>query len=74
MLKLLARLFGCRHANTTRAFTPRYGWTRRTYIVCLDCGQRLEYNLETMRAGGALPERIQQPDLVAVARQKEALR
>jgi hypothetical protein len=72
MLKLLALLFGCRHENTTRAFTFRDQWPRRSYVVCLDCGARLAYNLETMRAGRALEERIQQPDLVAMARRREA--
>ena len=37
-------VFGCRHSNQSRAFTLR----RRTYKVCLDCGQELPYSLATM--------------------------
>jgi hypothetical protein len=72
VLKLLDLLFGCHHQNTGQPFTPRGCWPRRTYVVCLDCGARINYNLETMRAGDVLPERAQQPDLVELARRREA--
>ena len=75
MLKLLGLLFGCHHQNTSQPFTPRDDWPRHTYVVCLDCGARLSYNLETMRAGDQLlPQRAEYPDPVYLARQKEATR
>jgi hypothetical protein len=73
MLNLLGMLFGCRHQTTSQPFTRREGWPHKTYIVCLDCGAHLDYNLETMRAGDLLPQqRTEHPDAVYLARQKEA--
>jgi len=37
-------LFGCRHTNLSRVFTI----DRRTYRVCLGCGTKFGYSLETM--------------------------
>lgn len=43
-------LFGCRHRELSRAFTNE----GQTYKVCLKCGMRLPYSLETMQL---VPER-----------------
>ena len=44
--------FGCHHRKLSRVFTIN----RETYRVCLDCGTRFAYSLETMsvksRRGG----------------------
>ena len=57
---VLDLMFGCRHRRITRPITP----VRRsreavgdgaTYVACLDCGQRLHYDLATMRIGKPLP-------------------
>lgn len=37
-------LFGCRHTNLSRVFTL----DGRTYRVCLGCGAKFGYSLETM--------------------------
>jgi hypothetical protein len=37
-------VFGCRHRDLSRAFTSE----GQTYKVCLKCGSRLPYSLETM--------------------------
>jgi hypothetical protein len=42
MSKLLAFLFGCRHANTSWPFGNRERGVE-TYKVCLDCGKRIPY-------------------------------
>lgn len=44
--------FGCRHRDLSRAFTNE----GQTYKVCLNCGMRLPYSLETMKL---VPERRQ---------------
>jgi hypothetical protein len=47
-------LFGCPHRSLSRPFTIN----GRTYEVCLDCGARFTYSLETMARGtkiAALP-------------------
>ncbi len=49
MLVLIARtiwdwFFGCRHKELSRAFTNE----GETYKVCLKCGRRFPYSLETM--------------------------
>jgi hypothetical protein len=43
-----SRLFGCWHRNMSRPFT-RDG---RTYCVCLGCGRRRNFDLETWRMSG----------------------
>ena len=37
-------LFECHHSDLSRVFTIKH----RTYQVCLDCGQELEYSLSLM--------------------------
>jgi hypothetical protein len=48
-------LFGCGHRRISRPVTPsRQTGSRQTYVVCLDCGKRLAYDLTQMRVGKAL--------------------
>lgn len=43
LVRLLDYLFGCSHPKTTFPQTIRAGGTKRTYIVCLDCGREWDY-------------------------------
>jgi hypothetical protein len=60
MAWLFNTLFGCSHRRTTFPFTPSRhsqlssnGSRRKaTYVVCLDCGQELDYNWKEMRLEG----------------------
>jgi hypothetical protein len=64
---LVNLLLGCRHRRVTRPITPLRKTPSEpgeTYVACLDCGQRLHYDLATMRMGTVIPnlasgERIQ---------------
>lgn len=59
------------HPQRSRAFTLRHVRTsrRETYVVCLECGQELEYDLRAMRLTGKVILRpVQAPDAVAVER------
>jgi DNA-directed RNA polymerase subunit RPC12/RpoP len=53
MGRLFDLLFGCRHRRLSRPVTPtkQSGDARQTYVVCLDCGKRLAYDLTAMRVG-----------------------
>jgi hypothetical protein len=52
MGRLFDLLFGCPHRRLSRPLTTADpGGPRQTYVVCLDCGKRLAYDLETMRVG-----------------------
>jgi hypothetical protein len=52
MVELADRFFGCRHRRTTMPMTPRSDNPdpSATYIVCLECGRRLPYDLNAMTA------------------------
>ena len=54
--KLVGLLFGCRHRRLSRPLsTPaRKGEPGQTYVVCLDCGKRLAYDMLAMRMGKEL--------------------
>ena len=54
--RLLDLLFRCGHRSLSRPVTPTKasGEPRQTYVVCLDCGKRLAYDLNTMRVGKVL--------------------
>jgi DNA-directed RNA polymerase subunit RPC12/RpoP len=56
MGRLFEFLFGCSHRRLSRPVTPtrQSGLDRQTYVVCLDCGKRLAYDLEAMRVGKVL--------------------
>ena len=49
-MKLLAGIFqfafGCHHSQLSRVFTIE----KRTYQVCLECGQEFEYSWALMRS------------------------
>jgi hypothetical protein len=49
-------LFGCGHRRLSRPVTSakEAGGPRQTYVVCLDCGKRLAYDLTEMRVGKVL--------------------
>jgi len=54
LIQLADRLFGCRHRKTTMPMTPRpdevgRGGDGKTYIVCLECGRRLAYDMKRQR-------------------------
>ena len=49
LVNLLNRLFRCSHRQLSRVFTPRGAGNDSAYVSCLDCGQRLPYDLEAMR-------------------------
>jgi hypothetical protein len=51
--KVLDLLFGCPHKRLSRPLTPskRSSGSRETYVVCLDCGKHLAYDMKTMRLG-----------------------
>lgn len=64
LLWLIDTLFGCSHKRTSFPITPsrRYQLTltsdgsrkKRTYVVCLECGQEFDYNWKEMRLGNAV--------------------
>jgi len=63
MNAMLDLLFGCRHRRITRPITPVHKPgvpAEETYVACLDCGQRLHYDLKEMRVGRSLarPRRV----------------
>jgi hypothetical protein len=46
ILGILWFVFGCRHRRKSGVFTIK----KRTYQVCLKCGQEFEYSLERMHS------------------------
>lgn len=54
--RLFEMLFGCAHRRLSRPVTPSKNTPgdRQTYVVCLDCGKRLAYDLKDMRVGKVL--------------------
>jgi hypothetical protein len=48
--KIYDCLFGCLHAHTTKPITRRMAPLEplRTYVVCLDCGHEIDYDLTRM--------------------------
>ena len=61
MVELADRMFGCRHRKTTMPMTLRPdeagsgadGMLKPgTYIVCLECGRRLAYDMSGLGVGG----------------------
>jgi len=55
-------LFGCRHRRLTRPITPVPAikaprvntLNQTTYVACLDCGKRFQYDAQKMRVGRPL--------------------
>ena len=55
--RLFDLLFGCPHKRLSRPVTPpsKPGAPKnQTYVVCLDCGKHLEYDMKIMRLGKPL--------------------
>jgi DNA-directed RNA polymerase subunit RPC12/RpoP len=55
--RLLELLFGCSHKRLSRPVTPRpkRGTPKaETYVVCLDCGAHLAYDMTNMQIGKKL--------------------
>jgi hypothetical protein len=51
---VLNLLFRCRHRRLTRPLTPttKPGQPQsQSYVSCLDCGKRFDYDLDKMRIG-----------------------
>ena len=46
LLSILQFAFGCRHRQRSGVFTIK----KRTYQVCLDCGQEFEYSWDLMHS------------------------
>ena len=61
---LLNLLFPCGHKRTTFPLTR----SRRTYVVCLDCGAEFDYDWRNMRVGNPID-----PPLTAAPVAKEAV-
>jgi hypothetical protein len=54
MIAMLNLLFSCHHRRTTRPITLVNKVSDNpgdTYVACLECGKRLQYDLTTMRIG-----------------------
>jgi hypothetical protein len=52
VIAMLNLLFGCRHRSITRPMTPFHKPgtpAGETYVVCLECGKRFQYDLVNMR-------------------------
>jgi len=52
--RLFDLLFGCPHKRLSRPVTPssKPGSPKGvTYVVCLDCGKHLGYDMKTMKIG-----------------------
>jgi hypothetical protein len=54
MRRIFDILFGCPHRRLSRPLTTTEPGGRLTYVVCLDCGCRLSYDLQAMRVGKQL--------------------
>jgi len=53
---IINRLFGCRHRALSRPFTH----DRQTYLSCLDCGMRRDFDLENWKPRGAFYAEVKQ--------------
>jgi hypothetical protein len=56
---MLNLLIGCSHRTTSFPFTPRRRLDSNasrtvTYVVCLDCGRKFEYDWQEMRIRKAM--------------------
>jgi hypothetical protein len=57
--RILDLLFGCSHKRLSRPVTPttvRGAPKKATYVVCLECGTHLAYDLQTMTLGKKLDD------------------
>ena len=44
----IGQMFGCKHRHLSRPFTR----DRQTYLSCLDCGMRREFDLQSWKPRG----------------------
>jgi hypothetical protein len=61
MRKLLSHFRKCKHDNISWVFTLRTHDDKRrtrTYVVCFDCYQRIEYDWDTMTIGKPIRQRV----------------
>ena len=65
MKYLFQDAFGCSHSNLSRVFTIE----RRTYRVCFDCAQELDYSWGHMRRlrGRSVTQPTMLPPLIVIA-------
>lgn len=57
IIRLFSLLFGgCLHAHATFPQTPvrKSGFREATYVCCLDCGRRFEYDWRAMKRGAEI--------------------
>lgn len=49
---------GCLHAHASFPQTPvrKGGFRGQTYVCCLDCGRRFEYDWQSMKRGAEIRE------------------
>jgi hypothetical protein len=59
LLQMFEFAFGCHHRERTAVFTIK----KRTYQVCLNCGQEFEYSWGLMHAVGLSVADIPDPPL-----------
>ena len=45
VVHVVSSVFGCKHERLTRPFTIQ----KQSYMMCLECGQKVFYSMEEMR-------------------------
>jgi hypothetical protein len=68
-LGILQFVFGCRHRQKSGVFTIK----KRTYQVCLKCGQEFEYSWARMRSVRSNVARVPHPPLKTARLDEEAV-
>ena len=68
-LGILQFVFGCRHRQKSGVFTIK----KRTYQVCLKCGQEFEYSWARMRSVRSNVARAPHPPLKTARLDEEAV-
>lgn len=66
MTRIIDALFGCSHTRHTWPISIRFGRRVRPYVVCLDCGRELSYDLAAMRISGPRESPERRADAVEV--------
>ena len=68
-LSILQFVFGCRHRHKSGVFTIK----KRTYQVCLKCGQEFEYSWARMRPVRSTVGLVPQPPLKMAGLDRDAV-
>ena len=68
-LGILQFVFGCRHRQKSGVFTIK----KRTYQVCLQCGQEFDYSWARMRSVRSNVGPVPHPPLKMARRDEEAV-